>query len=131
MDVVRGERQTMEGPQGWFTGEVSIEPLVSPSEPSRLQVLRVHFHPGARTAWHSHPLGQLLVVTEGAGRAASAGAAPRDLRAGDVVTTPPGEWHWHGAGPESEMTHLAVQEAGPGGEAVWGDPVTEEDYRGA
>jgi quercetin dioxygenase-like cupin family protein len=117
------------GDTGRFTGEVWFETLVRAGPPSRLRVNAVHFAPGARTAWHSHAVGQTLIVTDGVGRVQSRGGDVHDVRAGDTITTPPGEWHWHGAAPSHVMTHLAIWEAPSSGpESRWGDAVTDDEY---
>jgi quercetin dioxygenase-like cupin family protein len=123
---VQPKKPSVRGPAQWFTGEVWLDPIVRGEPPSRLSMSAVHFTPGARTAWHSHSLGQMLYVTEGEGRIQSRGADIVTIRSGDVIHTPPDEWHWHGASPEHFMTHLTMTE----GEANWGDHVTEAEYRG-
>ncbi|MCC3294308.1 cupin domain-containing protein [Arthrobacter zhangbolii] len=119
-----------KGPANMFTGDVWFEVLAAPRpSPSRMRVNWVHFAPGARTAWHSHAVGQTLHVTEGYGLIQSYGGLVVHMRPGDTVYTPPGEWHWHGAGPDSFMTHLAMWEAPPvGPEAEWGEQVTDVEY---
>jgi quercetin dioxygenase-like cupin family protein len=108
---------------------VWMDEIATPAPPARTRVLSVHFAPGARTAWHCHPLGQVLHVTEGAGLVQSRGADPEAIRAGDTVQAGAGEWHWHGAGPRTFMTHLAIQEAdGDGQTTQWGDHVTDDEY---
>jgi quercetin dioxygenase-like cupin family protein len=122
-----------KGPSEWFTGDVWIDPIVRGEEPSRIRVSAVRFPPGARTAWHSHAVGQTLYVTDGSGQVQPRGGKVTQIRAGDVIYTPPGEWHWHGAQPEHFMTHLSITEGvGPGGppESEWGDHVTDEEYGG-
>jgi quercetin dioxygenase-like cupin family protein len=126
VEVIRKRPATQAGPAERFTGSVWLDLLGAPPAPSAVQVLAVHFTPGARTAWHTHPVGQLLHVLEGEGRAQHGGGPREEIRAGDSVQIPPGEWHWHGAAPDHFMTHLAVQE----GETEWGDPVSDEDYAG-
>ena len=106
-----GSRPTRPGPDAWFTGTVWQDPIVDAEAPARLKAVLVTFAPGARTAWHTHPLGQTLLVTAGCGRVQSAGGPIREIRPGDTVWIPPGEKHWHGAGPDTAMTHLAMQEA--------------------
>lgn len=123
---VQPRQASAKGPADWFTGDVFIDTIAQGHGASPLAVLSVHFTPGARTAWHTHSLGQTLCVTEGEGRVQSRGEALVTIRAGDVVYTPGGEWHWHGAAPDHFMTHLAVAE----GEASWGDHVTEAEYGG-
>ncbi len=126
MEVMRVWQDTQRGPAEWFTGDVWIDP-VSPGP--HVKLLRVHFTPGARTAWHTHPFGQTLHVTEGAGLAQARGGRIELIRAGDTVHFEPDEEHWHGAGPSSFMTHLAMQEvADDGTDAVWGDHVTDGEY---
>ncbi len=115
---------TVKGPADWFTGDVWIDGIVQPDEHSTLNVAAVHFHPRARTAWHTHEGGQTLYVTEGEGRVQPRGEPVAAIRAGDVVYAPSGEWHWHGAAPDRFMTHLTLTE----GPATWGDHVTEDEY---
>jgi quercetin dioxygenase-like cupin family protein len=119
------KQPTAKGPTDWFTGEVWLDPIVQPREPSQLNIAAVHFTPGARTAWHAHDGGQTLYVTEGEGRVQSRGEAMVTLRPGDVAYTPSGEWHWHGAAPDHFMTHLSLTEGPP----TWGDHVTDAEYR--
>jgi quercetin dioxygenase-like cupin family protein len=121
---IKPKQSTMKGPSEWFTGDVWLDILAQPDENSTLNVASVHFHPGARTAWHSHEGGQTLYVTEGEGRAQSRGEPSVTFRVGDVVHTPSGEWHWHGAGPDHFMTHLSLTH----GAATWGDQVTDDEY---
>jgi quercetin dioxygenase-like cupin family protein len=118
------EQPTARGPADWFTGDVWIDSLVQPRDGSTLNVAAVHFHPTARTAWHTHEGGQHLYVTEGEGRVQSRGETIVTIRPGDVVHTPSGEWHWHGAAPDHFMTHLSLTE----GPATWGDHVTDDEY---
>lgn len=120
------KQPTAHGPADWFTGDVFLDILAQAQGPSPLTVAAVHFTPSARTAWHSHSLGQTLYVMEGEGRVQSRGEALLTIRPGDVVRTPGGEWHWHGAAPDHLMTHLAVTE----GEASWGEHVTDVEYGG-
>ena len=122
---LKPKRPTVKGPADWFTGDVWIDSIVQPTDQSTLNVGAVHFHPGARTAWHSHEGGQTLYVTEGEGRVQTRGEAAVTIRAGDVVYTPSGEEHWHGGAPEHFMTHLALTQ----GPATWGDHVTDDEYR--
>lgn len=117
---------TFKGPADWFTGDVFIDGLAQTHGAEAATVALVHFSPGARTAWHSHSVGQSLFVSEGEGRVQTRGEPIVTLRAGDTVFAPGGEWHWHGAAPDHFMTHLAVSE----GEAEWGEHVTDEQYRG-
>jgi quercetin dioxygenase-like cupin family protein len=130
---IQGRPVAAKGDGDRFTGEVWVETLVRAELPSRLRVNAVHFAPGARTAWHAHAVGQTLIVTEGVGRVQSRGGEVHDVRPGDTIATPPGEWHWHGAAPDHVMTHLAVWEAptGSGPESEWGAAVTEDEYLGA
>ena len=126
-----GTRPTQEGPPEWFTGEVTIEPLNNPPEPSRIGCASVTFQPGARTAWHTHPLGQTLIVTSGVGRAQRAGGPVEEIRPGDVVWFAAGEKHWHGASPTTAMTHIAVQEALDGKAVEWMEHVSDAQYLAA
>ena len=128
MEVLRASQrpETLHGRAEWFTGEVWIDPI---STGPHVRLLSVHFAPGARTAWHTHPFGQTLHVTEGAGLIQSRGGPVEPIRAGDTVVFEPNEDHWHGAGPSSFMTHLAMQEiADDGSDAVWGEPVGDDEY---
>jgi quercetin dioxygenase-like cupin family protein len=112
-----------------FTGEVYFDVIIKGAEPSRVRVNSVHFTPGARTAWHSHAVGQTLHVTEGIGLVQARGSDIVVMRQGDTVFTPPGEWHWHGAAAGHFMTHLAIWEAPDSGpESDWGNLVTDEEY---
>lgn len=123
-----GSRPSQRGPAEWFTGEVRIEPLNSPPEPSRVSCASVTFEPGARTAWHTHPLGQTLIVTSGTGWTQCEGEEIVEIRAGDVVWCPPAHKHWHGATPTTAMTHVAIQEALNGSPVSWMEHVTDEEY---
>jgi quercetin dioxygenase-like cupin family protein len=116
---------SMKGPADWFTGDVYIDAIAQGHGDSPMNIVAVRFTPGARTAWHSHSLGQTLYVTEGEGRAQSRGQDVLTIKPGDVVYTPAEEWHWHGAAPEHFMTHLAVNE----GDLSWGDHVTDAEYK--
>ena len=120
-----GSRPTRPGPDAWFTGTVWQDPIVDAEVPARLKAVLVTFAPGARTAWHTHPLGQTLLVTAGCGRVQSEGGPIREIRPGDTVWIPPGEKHWHGAGPDTAMTHLAMQEALDGTAVDWREKVTD------
>jgi quercetin dioxygenase-like cupin family protein len=125
-------RPTVKGPAETFTGDVWIDPLVRGEEPSRVRVNTVRFSPGARSAWHSHAMGQTLYVIDGAGLVQSRGGEIVAIRTGDVITTPSDEWHWHGAAPDHFMTHLSITEGIGGGErpeTEWGAHVTEAEYR--
>jgi quercetin dioxygenase-like cupin family protein len=125
MEVVPAQ-PSIKGPPEWFTGDVWIDALARARDPSRVSVSTVRFSPGARTAWHSHALGQTLFVTEGRGLVQSRGEPVVQLGPGDVVFTPDGEEHWHGATPDHFMTHLSMTE----GNANWGEHVTDQEYRG-
>ena len=129
MKIMRaGERPSRLAKAEWFTGRVWQDPVVEAPEPAQVRALRVTFEPGARTAWHTHPLGQTLHVLSGVGLVGLRDAAPQVIRAGDTVWIPPGEEHWHGAGPETMMSHLAIQEAFEGRVADWLEQVGEADY---
>ncbi len=131
MEIKRsGSQPSGKGPADWFTGAVRIDPLFPVSPPSRAAGNAVTFEPGARTAWHTHPLGQVLIVTMGCGRAQREGGPIEEIRPGDVVVFAPGEKHWHGAAPTTAMTHIAIQEALDGKAVEWMDKVTDEQYRG-
>ena len=129
MQITRDASETGTGPSDWFTGTVYIDAVAAPSEGSRVQAASVHFTPGARTAWHTHPNGQTIYVTEGVGRCQSRDGTVETIRAGDRVFFAPGEEHWHGATPDRFMTHIAIQEVGDDGNpAAWGEHVTDEEY---
>jgi quercetin dioxygenase-like cupin family protein len=129
MDIhLAGSRPTRYAPKEWFTGTVLQDPIIVAQEPARLVVNRVSFEPGARTNWHTHPLGQTLYVISGVGRIQTKGGPMREIRPGDVVWIPPGEKHWHGGTPTTAMTHLAMQESLDGNTANWMDPVTDAEY---
>ncbi|HEV2361698.1 MAG TPA: cupin domain-containing protein [Acidimicrobiales bacterium] len=121
---------SVKGPAEWFTGDVWLDQLARGDEPSRVRVSAVRFAPGARTAWHSHALGQTLHVTEGAGRIQARGGEIHHIHAGDTIYTSANEWHWHGAAPDHFMSHLSITEsAGPDkAESEWADHVTDEEY---
>ena len=123
MEISRKAPETAKGPAEWFTGDVWLDAV---GQTGHVSVRSVHFTPGTRTAWHAHPHGQVLHVTEGAGRVQARGAAREDVRAGDTVVSGPGEWHWHGAAPGAFMSHFAVSD----GTTEWGEHVTDEEYRG-
>jgi quercetin dioxygenase-like cupin family protein len=123
---IQPRKSTIKGPAEWFTGDVWIDPIIQPRPPSRVSMGAVHFHPGARTAWHSHSNGQTLHVIEGEGLLQSRGEAVVTIRTGDTTHTPADEWHWHGAAPDHFMTHLTITE----GDATWGDKVTDAEYHG-
>lgn len=129
MDIMRaGSRPSGKGPTDWFTGTVRIDPLFNANDPERVQGASVTFEPGARTAWHTHPLGQTLVVTAGVGRAQRWGGLIEEIRPGDVVWFAPGEKHWHGAAPETAMTHMALQEVQDGKVVDWMEQVSDRQY---
>ena len=123
-----GSRPTRRGPAESFTGTVWQDPIVEAPAPARLRAGRVSFEPGARTNWHTHPLGQTLYVISGVGRIQTKGGPIREIRPGDVVWIPPGEKHWHGASPNNAMTHIAMQESLDGTHVTWMEPVTDEEY---
>jgi quercetin dioxygenase-like cupin family protein len=130
MEIKRsGSQPSGKGPAEWFTGTVRIDPLFSVVAPARAASNSVTFEPGARTAWHTHPLGQVLIVTWGSGIAQRAGGPIEEIRPGDVVRFEPGEKHWHGASATTAMTHIAVQEALDGKAVDWMEPVSDEQYR--
>ena len=132
MEIIRaGTAPSGKGPTDWFTGTVRIDPLFNPIDKARVLGAQVTFEPGARTAWHTHPLGQTLIVTSGRGCVQRWGGPVEEIRPGDVVWFPPGEKHWHGAGPETAMTHIAVQTAENGSTVDWQDPVSDADYSAA
>ena len=124
-----GSQPSMKGPADWFTGTVRIEPLFDAAGPARVSGASVTFEPGARTAWHTHPLGQTLIVTAGCGWAQREGQPKIDIRPGDVVWFPPGVKHWHGATATTGMTHIAIQEKLNGKPVDWLEHVTDEQYR--
>jgi quercetin dioxygenase-like cupin family protein len=129
MDVKRvGSIASVKGPADWFTGNVRVDPLFDAPDPARAVGASVTFEPGARTAWHTHPLGQTLIVTFGVGRVQRWGGAVEEIRPGDVVWFAPGEKHWHGASPNSGMTHIAIQEKLDGKAVDWLEHVTDEQY---
>ncbi len=123
-----GSQPSAKGPAENFTGAVRIDPLFQATEPSRAAGAYVTFEPGARTAWHTHPLGQTLVVTAGVGRVQQWGGAIEEIRPGDVVWIPPGQKHWHGASPTTAMTHIAIQEGLDGKVVEWMEKVTDAQY---
>jgi quercetin dioxygenase-like cupin family protein len=132
MQLTRNSVDTMPGPADWFTGAVFIDAVAMPADDSRVQASSVHFTPGARTAWHTHPNGQTIFVTEGVGLCQSRGGPIEVILPGDRVFFEPGEDHWHGAAPGRFMTHLALAEVdGEGNAADWGDHVTDEEYGAA
>jgi quercetin dioxygenase-like cupin family protein len=131
MDVRQcGTIPSVKGSPSWFTGTAWQDLAVEAPEPARVRTVIVRFEPGARTHWHTHPLGQTLLVVAGSGRAQSWGGPIREIKAGDVVWIPPGEKHWHGAGPTTSLTHIAVQEALNGSPVEWLEPVSDAQYSG-
>jgi quercetin dioxygenase-like cupin family protein len=130
MEIKRnGSRPSGRGPAEWFTGSVRVDPLFQAPDPARVAGASVTFEPGARTAWHTHPLGQTLIVTSGLGWAQRWGGPVEEIRPGDVVWFPPGEKHWHGAAPTTAMTHIAIQERLDGKAVDWMEHVSDEQYR--
>ena len=130
MDITRSSIDTVTGPEEWFTGDVYIDAVAASPAPARVQANLVHFTPGARTAWHAHPLGQTIFVTEGVGLCRRRGGPIEVIRAGDRVFFEPDEDHWHGATPSRFMAHLALNEVDAGHPAAnWGDKVTADEYR--
>jgi quercetin dioxygenase-like cupin family protein len=129
MQITRNSLETAIGPSEWFSGRVYIDAVATAADPSRLQAASVHFTPGARTAWHTHPFGQTIYVTEGIGLCQRRGGAIEVIRPGDRIYFEPDEDHWHGATPTRFMTHLAMQEVDDQGSPVrWGEHVTDEEY---
>eukprot|EP01036_Dinobryon_divergens_P060797 gene60797-81070_t len=129
MDIRRaGSQPSGKGPSDWFFGTVRIDPLFPVRDPARAAGNTVTFEPGARTAWHTHPLGQILIVTAGLGRVQREGGPIEEVKPGDVVWFEPGEKHWHGASPTVAMTHIAIQEALDGKAVDWLEHVSDEDY---
>ena len=128
--IACGTVATIIAPEKYFTGRVLQTPVIEKEAPARLRATMVSFEPGARTHWHTHPLGQTLYVTAGAGRAQTWGGPIQEIKAGDVISFEPGEKHWHGGGPKTAMTHLAMQEALEGSHADWMEQVTDEQYGG-
>ena len=130
MDIKRvGTQPSNKGPAEWFTGAVRIDPLFQPNAPARAAGAKVTFEPGARTAWHTHPLGQTLIITVGRGRVQREGGPVEEVHPGDVVWFAPGEKHWHGATPTTAMTHIAIQESLNGKVVDWMEKVTDDQYR--
>lgn len=131
MKIIKsGTQESSRGPSEYFTGTVRVDPLYNPPEPSQVTTALVTFEPGARTAWHSHPLGQILVVTAGAGLVQREGGPIEDIHPGDVVYFEPGEKHWHGATGKTAMIHIAIQEKQNGTPVTWMEHVTDEQYKG-
>ena len=130
MNISRvGSKPSNKGPVDWFTGTVRIDPLFQAGEPARVAGASVTFEPGARTAWHTHPLGQTLIVTSGFGLAQREGDPIEEIRPGDVIWFPPGEKHWHGATATTAMTHIAIQEQLNGKTVDWMEKVSDEQYQ--
>lgn len=130
MTITRaGEQPSRAGPSDWFTGVVRLDPLFQASDPARVGGAAVTFEPGARTAWHTHPLGQTLIIVSGAGWVQREGGPIEDVRPGDVVWFPPGLKHWHGATPTNAMTHIAIQESLDGKAVDWLEKVSDAQYR--
>ncbi|RCS21711.1 cupin domain-containing protein [Phyllobacterium salinisoli] len=131
MEIIRnGEQPSGKGPADWFTGMVRVDPLFQPNDARRAAAANVTFEPGARTAWHTHPVGQTLIVTSGVGLAQREGGPVEEIRPGDIVWFSPGEKHWHGASPATAMTHIAIQEHLDGRVVDWLEHVTDEQYQG-
>ena len=129
MEIKRaGSQPSATGPADYFTGQVRVDPLFNPPEPARVGMALVTFEPGARTAWHTHPFGQTLIVTAGCGRVQREGGPVEEIRPGDVIWFAPGEKHWHGAAPTTAMSHIAVQEKLDGKPVEWLEHVTDEQY---
>ena len=132
MDIKRnGSRPSSKGSPDWFTGTVRVDPLFQPVEPARTGAAQVTFEPGARTNWHTHPLGQTLLVVSGLGRVQREGGPIEQIRPGDVVWFPPGLKHWHGASPTTAMSHIAIQEALNGKMVDWMEKVSDAEYQAA
>lgn len=130
MEITRaGSKPSSKGPAEWFTGIVRIDPLFQPTAPARAVGAHVTFEPGARTVWHTHPLGQTLIITSGRGLVCREGEPIEEVHPGDVVWFPPGAKHWHGASPTTAMTHIAIQEQLDGKAVDWLEHVTDEQYR--
>lgn len=123
-----GSQSSSKGPNDWFTGAVRIDPVFDAPGPARVSCASVTFEPGARTAWHTHPLGQTLIVTAGSGLAQRWGGPIEQIRPGDVIWFPPGEKHWHGASPGTAMTHIAIQERQDGRAVDWLERVSDQQY---
>jgi quercetin dioxygenase-like cupin family protein len=132
MEIMRnGSQSSVKGPAEYFVGKVRIDPLLlQAKDPARVTCASVTFEPGARTAWHTHPLGQTLIVTAGCGLAQREGGSIEEIRPGDVVWFPPGEKHWHGASPTTSMTHIAIQEQRDGKAVDWLEQVSDKQYPG-
>ena len=131
MQITHNSLDSVRGPDAWFTGTVYIDAIAAPPAPARTGAASVHFTPGARTHWHTHPLGQTIFVTEGVGRCQREGGPVQEIAPGDRVFFEPGENHWHGAAPNRFMTHIAIQEADEHGPVTWGLPVDDATYLAA
>jgi len=130
MGITRnGSRPSTKGPEAYFSGSVRVDPVFQVGDPVRLNAGSVTFEPGARTAWHTHPLGQTLIITSGLGWVQTEGGPIEEVRPGDVVWFPPGEKHWHGATPTTAVTHIAVQESLNGKNVDWMEKVSDAQYR--
>ncbi|WP_343212931.1 (R)-mandelonitrile lyase [Actomonas aquatica] len=131
MKITRnGSQPSMQGPAQWFTGDVRVDPMFQPEAPARTAAANVNFDAGARTAWHTHPLGQTIIITSGLGWVQVEGGPVEEVRPGDIVWFPPHVNHWHGASEKVGMTHIAIQEALDGKVVEWGDHVTDAEYNG-
>jgi quercetin dioxygenase-like cupin family protein len=131
MEIIRsGTQSSGKGPEEYFTGSVRIDPLFSPPDPARVAMAHVNFEPGARTAWHTHPFGQTLIVTSGNGWVQRKGGPVEEIHKGDIVWFPPGEKHWHGATATTAMSHIAIQEKLNGSPVEWMEKVSDEEYNG-
>ena len=129
MDIKRiGSQPSVKGPSDWFAGTVRIDPLCNPPEPAQVTTAHVTFEPGARTAWHTHPLGQILIVTAGCGWVQREGAPIEEIRSGDTIWFAPGEKHWHGATATTAMSHIAIQEKQNGSPVDWLEQVSDDQY---
>lgn len=131
MDIHRAGRATKKANPDWFTGEVWQDPIVEAPDPARVRAVSVGFAPGARTNWHTHPLGQTLYVVSGLGRVQKLGEPVQEIRPGDTVWIAPGEKHWHGAAPTTGMVHIAIHESLDGKHIDWLEPVSDADYAAA
>lgn len=130
MEIKRsGSQPSGKGPADWFSGSVRVDPLFNANAPARAAGASVTFEPGARTAWHTHPLGQTLIVTAGVGRVQCEGGRIEEIHPGDVIQFAPNEKHWHGAGPNTAVTHIAIQEVLDGKVVEWMEKVTDEEYQ--
>ncbi|WP_420407521.1 (R)-mandelonitrile lyase [Hoeflea sp.] len=130
MKIIKaGTNPSSPGPDDWFTGTVRLDPLFKSEEPGRTSGAHVTFEPGSRTAWHTHPAGQTLIVTFGRGRVQREGGPIEEISQGDIVWFPAGEKHWHGAAPDTAMSHIAIQESIDGSPVTWMEKVTDEQYQ--